>query len=629
MRRLGARFGLAALAAALTAGAASAANSPRIVPAGGSTYPKRSFVLSLPIPRQVSRSDVKVTESGRPVSGLSVVRQGTATSRSAVVIAIDESLTMRGKPIANALAAARQFARNARPDESIAVISFNSKIKVVQPFTTDASAVARSLSRTPRLGFGTKNYEALQQGLALIQAAKVPTGSIIVLTDGQSVGSKAKPSAVLHALARNHVRVFSLGLFSPAFQPAVLQRWASQTGGDYVEASTSSKIGPILAEFGRRLSNEYLLTYQSHSDFGSAVTVDVTVKGFPGVATSHYVAPKLHVAPAPPYKPTGFDKFIQSGSTEIGTIVLIGLLLGLAIVSAARTRSDPLVSRVGDFVSVQRSKREERESAGSFSAAAFLSRTRVTQGDRSLFERLGSALELAGVEAGPFQVVVLTLLVMIVVAILFYLVIGPVGFFLSLAVPFVVRAIIVRKVAGKRRAFAEQLPDNLDVLASSLRAGHSLVGALSVVAADAPEPSKSEFQRVLSEEQLGVLLEDAFQIAVRRMESDDLDQVALIARLQREMGANAAEVLDRVIETVRARMELRRLIRVLTAQGRMSRWLLTGLPIALALVLTVVSRGYMHPLFHRTVGVVLLILAGGMVSIGSWIIGKIVDIRIA
>ncbi len=383
------RLGLAALGAALLiAGTASAAATPRIVPEGGSIYPQRSYVLSLPVARQVSPSDVRVTESGRPVSDLTVVQQGEAKSRSAVVIEIDESLTMHGKPIASALAAARHLADNANPDESVAIVSFNSKVKVVQPFTTSSSEVDKTLSHIPKLGFGTKNYEALQQGLKLIKAAGVPTGSIIILTDGQSVGSTAKPSVVLHALAAAHVRVFTVGLFSPAFQPAVLQKMASATGGDYVEATSSSKIVPIVAEFARQLSGEYLISYKSQADFGSDVAVKVTVKGFPGAATSHYTAPKLHVVPAPPYKPTGFDSFIQSGDTEIGVIVVFALLIGSAIVAIARTPQDPLVSRVGDFVSVQRPKEDEVPASGSFAYAAFLSRAGASAVDRGWYQRM-------------------------------------------------------------------------------------------------------------------------------------------------------------------------------------------------------------------------------------------------
>ena len=80
----------------------------------------------------------------------------------------------------------------------------------------------------------------------------------------------------------------------------------------------------------------------------------------------------------------------------------------------------------------------------------------------------------------------------------------------------------------------------------------------------------------------------------------ELDQVALVARLQRETGSNAAEVIDRVIETVRGRAELRRLVKTLTAQGRLSRWILTALPIVLALALPLLSPGYLNPLLHRT-----------------------------
>ena len=118
-------------------------------------------------------------------------------------------------------------------------------------------------------------------------------------------------------------------------------------------------------------------------------------------------------------------------------------------------------------------------------------------------------------------------------------------------------------------------------------------------------------------------------MTVERMENKDLDQVALVARLQREMGSNSAEVLDRVVDAVRSRMDLRRLINSLTAQGRLSRWVLTLLPIALAVILTLLSSSYMHPLFHTTLGQILLVIAAIMVALGSWVIGKIVDIRIA
>src|SRR5262249_55798599 len=137
------------------------------------------------------------------------------------------------------------------------------------------------------------------------------------------------------------------------------------------------------------------------------------------------------------------------------------------------------------------------------------------------------------------------------------------------------------KLRKVRRDFAEQLPDNLEVLAASLRAGHSLVGGLQVMADDAAEPSRKEFRRVVTDEQLGVPLEETLRRVGVRMANRDMDQVALIALLQRETGGSSAEVIDQVTENIRGRMEVRRLVRTLTAQGRLARWIVSLMPVFL------------------------------------------------
>jgi len=154
------------------------------------------------------------------------------------------------------------------------------------------------------------------------------------------------------------------------------------------------------------------------------------------------------------------------------------------------------------------------------------------------------------------------------------------------------------------------------------------VGALSVVVDDSPEPSRTEFRRVIHDEQLGVSLEDAIEVVAVRMDSSDLRQVGLVAALQHETGGNTAEVLDRVADTVRERFELRRLVKTLTAQGRMSRWILTGLPIFLLVVISLLNPDYISPLYSHTGGRVLLIVAAVMVTSGSLVIRRIINIRV-
>jgi len=161
-----------------------------------------------------------------------------------------------------------------------------------------------------------------------------------------------------------------------------------------------------------------------------------------------------------------------------------------------------------------------------------------------------------------------------------------------------------------------------------LRAGHSLVGGLSLVVNDASEPSRSEFQRVIADEQLGVPLEDALGTVARRMNNRDVEQVALVSSLQRETGGNSAEVLDRVVENIRERQELRRLVHTLTAQGRFSRWIVSLLPVGLLLLISVINPSYMKPLFHHTSGKVMLTIGAVMIVAGSLVIKKIVDIKL-
>jgi len=187
---------------------------------------------------------------------------------------------------------------------------------------------------------------------------------------------------------------------------------------------------------------------------------------------------------------------------------------------------------------------------------------------------------------------------------------------------------VKRKLEKQRKLFAEQLPDNLQVLASALRAGHSFVGALAVVANDAAEPSRSEFQRVIGDEQLGVPIDAALHVVVERMESRELEQVALVAALQRETGGNTAEVLDRVTSTIRERFELRRTIQTLTAQGRMSRWVLTLLPLFLLVAITLINPSYMQVMYDSPFGRVLLFLSGVSIASGSLVIKRIVNIRV-
>jgi tight adherence protein B len=190
---------------------------------------------------------------------------------------------------------------------------------------------------------------------------------------------------------------------------------------------------------------------------------------------------------------------------------------------------------------------------------------------------------------------------------------SPVPFLLAPPFSVAVALVVLSALAARRgRAFEEQLPELLDAVAASLRAGHGLNSALQAVAQDADEPAAKELRRALSETRLGRALEDALADVAERVDCEDLRFVLAAISIQREVGGSVAGLFETVNETVRDRRRLERKLRSLTATGRASAWVLVALPIVVGLALTLVNRGYMHPLYASGVG--RMLLAGSVLS---------------
>src|SRR5262249_43370905 len=151
---------LTLLAASITGGA-SATGGVSLTEAKGSAFPTRSFVLSLPTSRELTAGDVTVTENGHSVADVSLVSAAQATKRAfGVVMVIDSSDSMAGKPIAGAMAAARAFAARRNPHQQLALVTFNGKPDIAMPFTTDPTTIQAALSQVPKVSYGTHIYDA-------------------------------------------------------------------------------------------------------------------------------------------------------------------------------------------------------------------------------------------------------------------------------------------------------------------------------------------------------------------------------------------------------------------------------------------------------------------------------------
>jgi len=617
------------VALALVAAASSAAaeaDGARVSPAGNATFPERAYRLTLPQDVKLNAVRVRVTENGQEVSDPSVVpAQLAGSGQLAAVLAIDASNSMRGEPIRAAMAAAQVFAGRRNPQQQLAIIAFSDRVRVLLPFTRNPAAIDRALAQAPQLHEGTRVNDAVTRASALLKSAGIGSGSIVLLSDGADLGSASSPAAAWSAARAAHARIYSVGLRSGAFDGEALKALADQTGGRYVQATSTAALQAIFDRLGFELAHEYIVRYRSLAGPKKKVVVRIRVADIAGTATTKYETPALPTAPTEPYQPSPWLRFWQSGAALAAAMIAAMALITFGLFAVLRPNKDrTLRRRLSEFVSVPGAVRSSTR--GSLSDA----REGVDRvgPPSSLWERFQEELEIADISISAGQIVLWTAVGTVVLGWLLWLAAGPIAALAAVAVPFLVHAYIGRRADRRRQAFVDQLPDNLAVLGAALRAGHSLLGALSVVVDDAGEPTQSEFRRVIAEEQLGIPLEDAMGEVARRMDCRDLDQVALVAALGRDTGGNTAEVLDRVTDTIRERADLRRLVRTLTTQGRMSRWIVSFLPVVLLILITLISPEYIAPLYDKTVGRLLLAFAAVLVVCGSLVIRRIVNIKV-
>jgi tight adherence protein B len=262
---------------------------------------------------------------------------------------------------------------------------------------------------------------------------------------------------------------------------------------------------------------------------------------------------------------------------------------------------------------------------------------------QDMTERLSTELARADLKMRPAEFVILWgVTPIILVAIAFAL-----GIFLpalqnpvALAVIFILglflpRWYLRRRQRARLKAFGEQLPDTITLLANSLRAGSSFLQGMELVTREARPPISEEFERVVREMQLGVALHPALNNLVRRVASEDLELMVTAIQIQSQVGGNLATVLDAIAHTIRERVRIHGEIQTLTAMQRYSGYVITGLPIGLGAILFLISPSYISvmlenppELFGLPMGVVFFIIGLISMGIGYFFIRRIVDIKV-
>jgi tight adherence protein B len=277
---------------------------------------------------------------------------------------------------------------------------------------------------------------------------------------------------------------------------------------------------------------------------------------------------------------------------------------------------------------------KEKSGTGLFGRFRFLRRA-VSRAE-SAAEKSGrsgmisSALEQANIPLTPGEAIIAAIGIAVIVALIVGLVTQSFIWAIAVAVVvLVIASVYVNHVAAKqRKTFDMQLPDTLNLLSTSLRAGYSIMQAIEAAAQEAPEPTRREFGRAMAEIRLGRPMIDSLGDIAARMESKDFDWAVLAISIQREVGGNLAEVLQSTAETIQHRNRFRREVKALTAEGRFSMWIMALLPVAVFAMITVLNPGYAEPLYSTIPGYVMVGGAIFLMVVGIFWMQKIVKIEV-
>jgi len=643
----------------------------------GSLAAAVSTASAAPAPGDVSISDVQVTKTGmtailtaRTASGAkidpasvkatlggaaaAVKVQPIAAERRVTTLLIDTSGSMGVTGMATVVRAADSFLASAPADVYVGVVAFSTVPKVITAPTLNRATVRAAIAALKSQG-ETSLYDGI--AVALSQLGTTGDRSFILLSDGGDTRSRRTLNQTLAALSGFGVRAQVVGFKTNETQGSVLSKLASAGHGSVAAAGNDAAVSSAFKMAAQDLGSQVRVVITAPSGVGGLQSLKVTATAGGNALQSvtsvnlAVVSPPLSSSPAPSAAPVAVPAVGSSLATVKGPLGIAwvlwfallavfvgvgGVIVGVGTPSAG-SRSQRRLESIERYVPGTTSIRLAERSTPTITS---IGETLTNLGDKVMDQRTSTPrtqrlLERADLPLRPGEWAVLRF-VAVIVGLAGGMVllsggatstlIGAVsGVFVGLGMP-----ALFLKFAAKRRAgkFEAQLPDVLTLIASSLSTGFSLLQALDAVARDAAEPSAKEFSRALAETRIGADIEDSLDHLADRMDSTNMRWTGMAISIQRQVGGNLAETMRNTATTLRDREALKRHVKGLSAEGRLSAYILIALPIGIFLYMLGVNRAYVELLWTTMIGIGML--AGGLVSlvIGVFWMRKVVDVEV-
>jgi tight adherence protein B len=538
-----------------------------------------------------------------------------------VVLALDTSGSMTGAPMDAAKAAAETFVSGLPATARVALVSFNSKPTVVVPLTDDRGALLSAIRDLKARG-DTALFDAMTTAADLFTDGDSARRQLVLLSDGADDSSVADADGAIAALEGAKVTSYVASLATPDSTTATLNRIAKASGGRVVPATDASAIRSVFGSIGNVLTNQYQLSFPALTTGQAALAISVSTGDATASVERVIEIPKastattLPSARVMPVSDQGWMKLVGFAAAGVG-------MLSLALFGFVQPRKRRITS---SWISEHSPTKSHDTSLQDLTNRASAMAERSLQ-RRGWAARLDIALERGGVPFRPGEFILLVIGAVVgafIVGIAFF---GPViALLLAVAAAFLSRTLLRFRVSRRRSKFEGQLGDTLQLLSGSLRAGYGLTQALDAVAKNSEAPSADEFNRLIMEMRVGRDLPDALAAVATRVGSVDFDWVVEAITINREIGGDLTELLDRAAKTIRERDNVRRQIKSLSAEGKLSAYVLVGIPIGLFFYMRMANPDYAGELTSSPVGFIMLGMAVGSISLGGLWLRKIVRV---
>ena len=584
-------------------------------------------------------ADVHVSVGGTPwATTAQVSHERAVTSLRTAIIAMDVSGSMAPR-LAAARSAAMHYLQVVPADVRVGLVAFSDRARIVVAPTTDRPAVAVALA-----GLRARGQTSLYDGIGLALSALGGGGErqLVLLSDGLDNRSEATLAGTGTALATAGASVDLVSFGSDGGQQPTLALLAARARGRLTQADTGAQLTDAFARTARRFVDEVTVTAQvpagsaggpveltirvGHGSGLTMTAVPVTLPAVHAAGTVDATSPDV-AAPARAAGAWQRPAVLVTAFLALFLLFAVGLTPTLWKESSSSRRTREItryrVSGLGAAPPIKAAPAAVTEAA-----LAWAGRTVQRRGVEDSWRM---ELDRAAVPLRPQEWLLIRVSISVlaaaaaVVALPLWWLTAPLA---ALAGWLMAGAVIRFKARRRLKRFAENLPDVLQLIAGSLRSGFSLPQAVDNTAKDGEQPMAGELSRALAESRLGVDLEDALDRVAERMRSTDLTWTVMAVRIAREVGGNLAEVLLSTAETMRERSRIQRQVKVLSAEGRLSAYVLIGLPVGITLFMVAFRGSYIAPLVNDPIGWVMTTYGVVSVLVGTWWMSRMIKLEV-